>query len=219
MKTVGHPSSSSRRRISGERAASRPVKLRLDRGRGGVPARKHWSDRALMSLPRNGCKYELLNGQIIMSPAGFNHGDLCARLITELNLFVRDRKLGKVCDGQTGFRLRCGVKQKTTLSPDVSFVSQGRISAATAPLEKFFEGAPDLAMEVLSPDDRLSKVQRKIRLYFQNGCRLAWVFDPLKRQAQVHGPAGEVLLKSIDDLLDGGEVLPGFTLEVRRILA
>jgi Uma2 family endonuclease len=217
MRAVSNLISGTRGGLSGMPSVSRLVKPALERVRNGAPTRKSWSDEDLMSLPRNGYKHELLNGKIIMSPAGFAHGDICANLSTELNLFVRKRKLGKVCDGQTGFRLRHGIKKKTVLSPDVSFVSRARVEAATAPLEAFFEGAPDLAVEVLSPGDRKSSVESKIQLYFRNGCRCVWVVDPVSRHVHVRLAAGEIQLKGVADYLQGGALLPGFRLPVRRI--
>ena len=187
-------------------------------GRNGTSRKKIWSDRALMSLPRDGYKYELFNGEIIMSPAGFNHGDICITIATALRNFARPRKLGKVCDGQTGFRLTHGLRRKTVLSPDVSFVSRKRVEAMAAP-EKFFEGAPDLAVEVLSPGDALPAVEEKVRLYFLNGARLAWIVDPFEKQVYVRQPDGSVTIKLLAERLDAGEVLPGFRLPVREIFA
>lgn len=169
-----------------------------------------------MSLPRDGYKYELFNGEITMSPAGFNHGDICITIATALKNFARPRRLGKVCDGQTGFRLAHGSRRKTVLSPDVSFVSRRRVEAMIAP-EKFFEGAPDLAVEVLSPGDARPAVEEKIRLYFLNGSRLAWIVDPFSKQIEVRGPEGVVVIKAMGERFDGGEVLPGFKLPVREI--
>ena len=169
-----------------------------------------------MSLPRDGYKYELLNGEIIMSPAGFNHGDICVAIATALNNFVRPRKLGKVCDGQTGFRLVHGFKRKTVLSPDVSFVSRQRVEAMKD-REKFFDGAPDLAVEVLSPGDNLRKIEEKVRRYFLNGARLAWIVDPFSRQVYVHQPEGAGAIKAQAESLNGSDVLPGFKLRVREI--
>ena len=205
-----HPSSAAAR---GRPGARRPSARLLRNGR---PRSRIWTDRALMQLPRNGYKYELLEGNLIMSPAGFSHGDICVAIATELRNFAQRRKLGKVCDGQTGFRLTRGVRRKTLLSPDVSFVSRHRVEAVAAP-EKFFEGAPDLAVEVLSPGDRLAKTEAKTRPFFLNGTRLAWIVDPVARLVHVHSPSGNHFVKQAGEVLEGGEVLPGFKLRVRKI--
>ncbi|MBI2926274.1 MAG: Uma2 family endonuclease [Verrucomicrobia bacterium] len=169
-----------------------------------------------MNLPRDGYKYELLNGELIVSPAGFDHGDVCTNVSTELKNYVRARRLGKVCDGQTGFRVRRGVKRKTLLSPDVSFVAQARVEAAASSLKKFFAGAPDLAVEVLSPKESLASAERKIRLLFRNGARLGWIVDPAFRRVHVLTPDGPATVKHWNESLDGGAVVPGLRVRVRR---
>ena len=76
--------------------------------------KKNWTDEELESLPKNGYKYELLDGQIIMSPAHANHGVICVRVAVLLYNFVHRRKLGEVYDSSTGFRLA----EKVLLSPN-----------------------------------------------------------------------------------------------------
>ena len=169
-----------------------------------------------MSLPRDGYKYELFDGEIIMSPAGFNHGDICAAVLELLRAYVRPRKLGKICDGQTGFRLTKGFKRKTVLSPDVSFVAEPRV-ARIVNRDKFFEGGPDLAVEVLSPGDSLPKTEEKLRRFFLNGTRLGWIVDPVAQQVWVHLPEGRMTTKAMSQTLDGGDVVPGLKLRIRRI--
>src|SRR5438874_8063754 len=115
-----HPSSAAAR---GRPGARRPSARLLRNGR---PRSRIWTDHALMQLPKNGYKYELLEGTLIMSPAGFSHGGICASIIIALGNFVYPRKLGKIYDGQTGFRLTRGFQRKTVLSPDVSFVRRAR---------------------------------------------------------------------------------------------
>ena len=184
--------------------------------RNGVARPRIWTDRALLRLPREGYKHELLEGMLIMSPAGFSHGDICAAIIMQIRSFAQPRKLGKVCDGQTGFRLTRGVRRKTVLSPDVSFVSRRRVEAMAAP-EKFFEGAPDLVVEVLSPGDRLAETENKVRRFFLNGTLLAWIVDPVARVVHVHSPAGQSFVKQAGEIIEGGEVLPGFKLRVKKL--
>lgn len=185
--------------------------------RNGAPRRKVWTDRALMDLGHDSYRYELLDGKlIVMSPAGFDHGDICSNIIIELGSFVRPRRLGSVCDGQTGFRLPGGAVRKTVLAPDVAFVRRERV-AAIKDRRKFFEGAPDLAVEVLSPGERLKKTEAKVQRYFLSGCRLAWIVDPIGRQVYVYQPGGSVVTKSAEGWLDGAEVIPGFRLRVKEM--
>src|ERR1051325_9178653 len=110
-----------------------------------IPAtRRQWCDKALMALPNNGHKYELLDGDLLMSPVGETHSDICARLVTLLTIFIERRQLGRVYDSSIGYRL----SPKILLSPDVSFVSNERLAQIRVAPEKFLHGAPDLAVEV-----------------------------------------------------------------------
>jgi Uma2 family endonuclease len=81
-----------------------------------------------------------------------------------------------------------------------------------------FYGAPDLAVEILSPDDRMTRVQRKVRFYLANGVRLLWLIDPDNRIVTVMSTPDQSLVLTEDDELDGGDVLPGFRVPVRDIL-
>lgn len=81
-----------------------------------------------------------------------------------------------------------------------------------------YHGAPDLAIEILSPDDRKSRMSRKVRFYLQNGVRLCWVIDPVKRTVEVMTSVSQVQPLTDDAILDGGDVLPGFRVPVCDIL-
>lgn len=107
------------------------------------------TEQDLLRTPRDGQKYELVDGQIRVSPAGYEHGRVCIRLATRLESFVQERGIGEVVDSSTGFRLPSG----NVLLPDVSFVAKGRVPEGqkTAGFAPF---APDLAVEMLSPEDR-----------------------------------------------------------------
>lgn len=204
-------------RVSGRNAANSSRMFVLhDRAAFRHRPRRLWSDRALMSLPRDGQKYELWEGKISMSPAGFNHGGICLKVAFEIQKFVLRRKLGKVCDGQTGFRLRKGFRRKTVLSPDVSFVIQERMEAMLEP-DKFFDGGPDLVVEVLSPGDSVREMTDKLRRFFLNGTQVGWIVDPVSRRVHVHYRDGRAAVFGISQSLPGGAVLTGFKLPVRRI--
>src|SRR5437867_1835363 len=128
------------------------------------------TDAELMSLPRDGRKYELVDGEIRVSPAGVRHGQVIVRLTVRLGAFVAERRLGDVLDSSTGFRLPGG----NVRSPDVAFVAAGRFPGGKTP-EGFGELAPDLAVEVLSPDDSARYVFDKVGEYLRAGTRLVWV--------------------------------------------
>jgi Uma2 family endonuclease len=180
-----------------------------------APARKKrtWTDEELEALPKDGYKYELLDGELIMSPAHAQHGKICMRLGSILLTFVDRHKLGDVYDSSTGFRLAPDL----LLSPDVSFVSKATLKKILIAPDKFLLGAPDLAVEVLSPSDRLQQVHRKLDRYFEHGLRLVWWVDWTKEQVHIYTPDSVNALTRPNDILAGGDVLPGFKCRLSRI--
>src|SRR5947209_4956137 len=127
----------------------------------------------LLRMPSDGWKYELVDGEIRMSPAGTRHGQVCANLVLSIGTFVKQHRLGYLFDSSTGFRLPGG----NVRLPDVAFVARGRFKSERVP-DGFGDVVPDLAVEVLSPDDRARDVLDKVGEYLQAGVRLVWVVDP-----------------------------------------
>src|SRR5713226_5019789 len=142
-----------------------------------VPGKKsRWTDAQVMALPKDGFKREVVEGDIYMSPVGYVHAVICIRISSLLDGHVSEHDLGKVFDSSMGFRLG----PKSVLSPDVSFVSHARLAEIMTAPEKFLAGAPELAVEVLSPSDLRSVVSLKLDKYLMSGTRLAWLVDPKK---------------------------------------
>ena len=168
--------------------------------------RRIWTDQELEALPRDGRKFELLDGHLIMSPVHANHGMMCMRLGALLFNFVRRHKLGQVYDSSTGFRL----SNKLVLSPDVSFVTQATLNRILVAADKFLHGAPDLVIEVLSPSDRMVQINRKMDHYFEHGTRLAWLVNWRKEHVHVYTEDTVEALTRPGDTLTGGDLLPGF---------
>lgn len=177
--------------------------------------RKIWSDAALEALPKDGCKYELIDDEIIMSPVHANHGVICTRLIILLGGFVQEHKLGQTFDSSTGFRL----SPRTLLSPDLSFVSKARLKKILIAPDKFLQGAPDLGVEVLSPSDRIRELHRKLDLYFEYGTRLVWIVNWKLEQIHIYRPDSIEALTRPGDVLGGGEVVPGFKCRLNQIFS
>lgn len=125
---------------------------------------QHVTDEDLLRMPRDGQKYERVDGQIRVSPAGFRHGAVIARLTIRLGAFVAEHRLGHVVDSSTGFRWpgRHADRPDNVRSPDISFVAAGRLPDEREP-DGFAALAPDLAVEVLSPGDRRGDVLEKDR--------------------------------------------------------
>jgi Uma2 family endonuclease len=170
------------------------------------------SDRELMRLPRDGRKYEWVDGGVKVSPAGARHGEVAVRLTAILFAFVDRKDAGTVFESSTGFRLSSG----NVRSPDVSFVSRRRLPRGKSP-EGFFEGPPDLAVEILSPEDRERDVLDKVGEYLTAGTRLVWVIDPGSRSAAVYRSLTDVRHLSAREYLDGEDTLPGLRCKLGRV--
>lgn len=158
---------------------------------------------------------ELVAGKLIREPLpGEEHGLVAATLLIHLGQFVRDRRLGRVYAAETGFVL--SRDPDTVRGPDAAYVAAER-AAATVRRGPFFEGAPDLAVEVLSPGNTGGEIAAKVRDYLKAGAGAVWVVDPERRTVTVHRPGGEPETMDRERILDGGAVLPGFRLLVGEI--
>ena len=171
------------------------------------------TEEDLLAMPQDGHKYELVDGEIRMSPTGNRHGVVIAQLAALLVQFVKPRRLGYVIAGDAGFRL----PSKNVRCPDVSFVATGRFPDEKVP-DDFGDLAPDLAVEVLSPHDRPRHVLDKVGEYLEAGVRLIWVIDPRAARAVVYRSLSDVRELAADGEFDGGDVVPGFRCTLRDIL-
>lgn len=165
----------------------------------------------------NQCRFELIRGELrVMSLAKPLHGVICSRLTIKLGGFVEEHELGETFGAETGFLVERD--PDSVLGPDVAFVSHERL-AADENFEKYFPFAPDLAVEVLSPGNTVREINEKIAMYFAAGSRAVWVFDPKKRTAAAYTSPSEVRVFNEHESFDGGEVLPGFTLNLAKLFA
>jgi Uma2 family endonuclease len=151
-----------------------------------------------------------------MPPSGFLHGTIAMNFGGLIQEHAKRYELGVVCAAETGFKLR--QNPDTVRAPDVAFVSKERILMQGKP-EKFWEGAPDLAVEVVSPNDRFDDVLEKIQEYLAAGARLVWVALPRTKSVMVYRPNGEIKILKEGDELQGENVLPGFACPVRQVFA
>ncbi len=159
---------------------------------------------------------ELIGGEIVMmSPAGFNHGRFASKIVAALENHVAGRGLGIVTTAEAGFQI--ARDPDTVRVPDVAFVRADRIPSGG--VKGFFQGAPDLAVEVISPTDRASEVAAKVQTWLQAGSSMVWVVDPENRTVTVHRSRREITVLTASDILPDGEALPEFSMPVGLIFA
>jgi Uma2 family endonuclease len=202
------------------------------------------TEAQLLSLPHIG-KAEMIDGRLIVAPAGFEHGDIASTLLAALYSYVRQHRLGRVVDSSTGFWMRSGdllspdvafvaaarlrgmkrLPRKffpgspDLLGPDIAFVAAARFKGMKRLPRKFFQGSPDLLAEVLSPNDKPHEIERKMIEYFASDTKLAWLVDPVSRTVTLYHDARPGRVLSGSDVLDGEDVVPGFTLSLEHLFA
>lgn len=171
----------------------------------------------LLMMPKDGFRYELVKGELKkMSPAGFDHGVVGMSLGMLLAQYVKANNLGVVCLAETGFKLASD--PDTVLAPDVSFVRRERIPQSGRP-KAFYPGAPDLAVEVVSPGDTKKEVAGKVEDWLAAGASAVWIVNPKRRTVTVYRQQGETITLGETDELDGQDVVPGFRCNVSEIFA
>ncbi|MFO0825769.1 MAG: Uma2 family endonuclease [Gemmataceae bacterium] len=160
-----------------------------------------------MPDPADGSKLELVRGEVIaMSPPKARHGICCSAIGWILQNFVKPKRLGWVTTNNAGVVLKRD--PDTARGPDVAFWS---ISRQPQMPEGYFLIPPDIAVEVLPSDDRRADVREKIKDYVSSGVRLVWLVDPETKTVLVYQGTMRGTEVGDDDLLDGGDVLPGFS--------
>lgn len=168
-------------------------------------------------MPDHGGRNELIEGELHpMSPTGSHHGKVALKVGARLLRYVESQKLGEVLAAETGFRLTAD--PDTVLAPDASFVCAARISPEGLSAG-YFDGAPDLAAEVLSPSDSWQTIERKAKLYLAHGTRLVWILNPQTLSITVFRPGPRTEYLKHGDTITGDDVLPGFACPVAEFFA
>ncbi len=169
----------------------------------------------LWVLPSNDQRHELVRGELrTMAPAGFNHGVVINQLAFLLTQHVKANRLGRVTGAETGFVL--SRNPDTVRGPDIGFVSMERVKVAGRP-EKFWEGAPDLAVEIVSPSDTVDEVEGKVDDYLAAGTPLVWVVSPRRKTVTTYRANRKPHVVAEGDMLSGEEVVAGFEIPVVAI--
>ena len=169
----------------------------------------------LLAMPDDGLRRELIDGEVrVTPPPGEEHGAIAADVLLSLGDHVRRNGLGRVFAAETGYRTSSD--PDTVMAPDAAFVSRERIDQV-AISRGYRAGAPDLAVEVVSPGDSFVEVEAKVARWLAAGCRMVIVVNPARRAATVYRSRDDITLLTEGDVLDGGDVVPGWTLPLREL--
>ena len=165
-----------------------------------------------LSLPDK--QTELVRGRLVVrEPPGYRHGVVAFKVARLIANYVHDHALGIVVAAETGFKLLSN--PDTVRAADAAFVSRHR--APHPPPPGYLALAPDLVVEILSPNDKAGEVQAKVSDWLSAGSRLVWVIDPGRERAVVYREDGSVDLLANDDMLSGEDVLPGFSCSLGNV--
>ena len=172
-------------------------------------AKKVWTEAEIGALPEDGYLHEIVNGELVMSPKNnWYHGRICTRLLFALEAFNRTHRLGAVLDSSPGFWMQ----NRNCRAPDVSFVPKARLQRIgfRPRATQFFPGAPDLAVEILSPNNTRAEMDERLKDFFASGTQTAWIINPADESVEIcHAPTRRRLIGS-GGFLDGEQLLPGF---------
>jgi Uma2 family endonuclease len=158
--------------------------------------------------------YEVVDGKLVEKQLAFASGKSAVRITTALQNFLDQHPLGDLSSEAT---FRCFPRKPDQIRrPDISFVSSARLNLI--PDEGHVPIQPDLAIEVISPTDTVYALDEKLLDYASAGVPLVWVFNPIARLVRVYKPDGSSRTFGEADILDGGDVLPGFAVVVRNML-
>ncbi len=171
----------------------------------------------LLALPDDGFRHELIRGELRkMAPAGGRHGMIAVDIATSLNQHVKAHNLGRVFAAETGFVLASD--PDTVRAPDAAFVRRERVEQAGT-VEGYWPGAPDLAVEVISPNDTYTYVEEKVIEWLDAGTRMVVTVNPRARAVTVYRSRDDIAVLNEEDVLDSGEVVPGWSVPVKQLFA
>jgi Uma2 family endonuclease len=169
----------------------------------------------LLKMPDDGFRYELVKGELRrMAPAGHEHGRVAVRFTWRLAQHVEANNLGAVYAAETGFLI--SISPDTVRAPDVAFVSQKRLEEV-GKVEGYWLGAPDLAVEVVSPGDTYTEVEEKAIEWLEAGALMVLALNPRKRAVTVYRSLNDIAILNEDTVLDLNDIVPGFKVAAKDI--
>ena len=167
----------------------------------------------LRMIERKGRLCELVDKTLVVKPMGYDEGSLAIRIGHLLASFLDENDLGNLSGSDGTMRLMAGLVRV----PDVSFTRWNKFPEDRSSAGRITNFGPDLAVEILSESNTKSEMRRKVREYFSSGTELVWLVDPLTRTVMVYTTPEAGVSQSEDDTLDGGTVLPGFSVGIDRV--
>jgi Uma2 family endonuclease len=163
-------------------------------------------------MPEDGQKYELVNGELVVSPAGNQHAEIVIKIAHIIATFLDDHPVGKIYGDNTGVIFPNGDLR----SPDFFFVRNAKLPGGKSPVT-FGEYIPDFAVEVLSPSDRPGQVAQKIGEFLEFGVPVVWLVDPQDQSVTVYRSLTQIQRFNSNDTIDAEPGLPGFSCKVSRL--
>ena len=170
----------------------------------------------LLQLADDGLRHELIQGELTnMPPSGSEHGHETIWIGRIVSTYILEHDLGFSFGAEAGFII--GSDPDTVRAPNFAFIRKERVPGGRLP-KGFFPGAPDLAVEVLSPSDRAVEVEDKIQQWLDAGTLQVWVINLHRRTLTVHRRDQPPQVLRSDDAVEGGDLLPGFRATVEQLL-
>jgi Uma2 family endonuclease len=173
----------------------------------------------LIRMREDECRYELVKGVLHTFPfRSLEHGIIAMNIMVGLGSYVMDHKLGYVYPPGTGFLL--GTNPDTVLAPSGGFVRRERVEATGGLLPGYRPGAPDVTVEIISSREvGPTDIKKRVEDWLAGGARLVWIVDTRHKTVAVHQPDHPPVKLTVEDQLDGGDVVPGWTFPVREVFS
>jgi Uma2 family endonuclease len=173
------------------------------------PAKRVWTEADLEALPEDGFIHEVVDGELVMSPKNnFQHENIFDRLYPVISAYNRKQRLGVVRGSSAGYWMH----NQNCRAPDISFIPRARLEAlGFKPNSRgFFPGAPDLAIEILSPNNTRAEIEDRLRDFFASGTQIIWIINPDSESVEVCHSLTQRKLIGSGGFLEGEHLLPGF---------
>ena len=169
----------------------------------------------LLEMNSRGIKGELIQGVLSqVMAAGGQHGEIAMVLGAAMLAVVRPNRLGRVTGTDSGVLL--DLENHVVREPDIAFFSAGKLPPGEV-VAGYYQVVPDLVVEIASPGDTNAEVNDKCRMWISYGVSMVWELHPQWRSVSMHRASQSIVILTEDDTLDGGDVLPGFSIPVRDI--